>query len=279
MATHRTILRRHVTRRVVNPNDVPDQPEKVMEHAGRFKDGKALLILGGFSAQEWESLRDDIKPDVILGANGVNAMVNNLDYWMCAENMARTKQLADTGDQRSAEFWDMFIRDAGAKVKLISHWSWYLLKDTSNSICIRREGYDRHHILPEFNFRTYGKGLLNGWVFKNAIAGRPLRVGTVAAQLMHFAGILGVREIHTIGLDLIFHKTNNHHAYQYPIYQPDFWRRPGMFINHKGAKTQRVWLETAQFFADVEPYLERDGIIWRDHSNGLLQIERLKCTL
>jgi hypothetical protein len=257
--------------------DSPDDPIGVMQHADRFHGGKALVVLGGSSAVDWDSVRDEICPDVIIGGNGVNAMVPNLDYWICAENMNYSKMLAEQGDARYKEFWNMFERDSGAKIKLISHWSWHLLRDKSNCICIRREGYEKGQIPPDFSFRSYGKGLLNGWVFRKPRAGRLIRVGTVAAQALHFAGILGVKEIHTIGLDLMFRSTQHHHAYPYPIYKVDRWRKPGMFITYKGIQTQEVWVDTARFFADVEPFVERDGIMWKDHSNGLLKIEGLRC--
>jgi hypothetical protein len=248
----------------------------VMKHAGLYAGKKALIILGGTSSRDWEKVRQAVDPDVLLGANGVNALINNLDYWLCAENMTRSYQLAQKGDERSIEFMKMFNRN-NAKFRLYSHWSWGLVPEKDNCICIRREGYEKGQIPKSFSFREYGNGLLNGWVFRNSIAGKLMRVGTVAAQLLHMAGILGVSEIHTIGLDLMFKDDASHHAYEYPIYQPDLWRKPGMFVEYKGVKTQHVWIDTADFFAGVEPFLARDGILWVDHSHGLLEVEGLAC--
>jgi hypothetical protein len=256
--------------------DAPDDPAGVMKHAGLYAGGKALLILGGPSSKEWREISEKIKPDVLLGANGVNALVDNLDYWMCAENMTRTYQLASKGDKRHADFMKMFNRN-NARFRLYSHWSWKIVPEKANCICIRREGYERGQIPQTFSFRDYGAGLLNGWVFRNPEAGKLMRVGTVAAQLMHLAGILGVSEIHTVGLELMFKKKSPHHAYNYPKYQPDLWRKPAMFVRYKGVATQHVWIETAEFFRGVEPFLERENIRWVDHSHGLLEVEGLTC--
>lgn len=249
-----------------------------MKHANTYRDGVALIILGGTSAKKWEALREKVKPNVILGANGVNALVPNLDYWMVAENMNFSNNLAIAGDARAIEFMNMFHREAGAKTKLISHWSWDLLKDKKNCINIRRKGYEQGQIPASFSLRDYGEGFMNGWVFNPGnMVSVPLRPGTVGAQLLHLAGILGCKEVHTVGFDLLLENENNHHAYPYPIYKPDRFRKPDMFVTYKGVRTQQIWIETARFLKTMEPYFERDGLAWIDHSDGLLKIEGLRC--
>ena len=54
---------------MTNPNR-PDNPTAVAMHEGRYFGGRALVVLGGPSGKSWESVRDKIKPDVILTANG-----------------------------------------------------------------------------------------------------------------------------------------------------------------------------------------------------------------
>lgn len=258
----------------------PDDHDGVMEHANKYAGGKALIVLGGHSGVNWESVRDEIKPDVILGGNGVNRSIYALDYWMCAENMRVSNTMASQGDKRGMEFMEMFHRDAGAKVKLISHWSWNLLKDKKNCISIRRRGYEVGEWPSDFSLRKYGEGFMNGWVFKEPRAITTVtRVGTVGAQLLHMAGILGVSEVHTIGFDLIQRDENTHHWYKYPKYQVDRFRRNGMFVNYRGVNTQLIWIGTAQFLKYMEPFFERDGLKWVDHSDGLLKLEGLKCAL
>ena len=253
-------------------NPRPDDPEKVMKHAGRYDGKTALVVLGGYSAVGWEALRDKIKPDLIIGGNGVNSMVHNLTYWACCENMT---PWATKEDPRSISLMQMFYRDTGAKIRLISHRSWHLLKDTTNCIRIMR---DKNHgdgpgETPDyFSFRKYGGGLLNGWLLKNKAANMELHVGTVGVQLLHVAGILGCAVVHTIGYDLMFKDDQHHHWYEYPRYEVDTFRKPSMFIEYLGVKTQWIWVETAQFLKAIQPLFIRDGLNWFDHSAGLLQV-------
>lgn len=261
----------------------PDDPHGVMLHANAYYGGKALIVLGGPSGEKWERVRDDVRPDVILGANGVNAKISNLDYWMCAENMTRSSKLADQGDQRSQDLMDMFYRDTGKAVRLVSHRSWQLLRDTAGCVRIRRRGYELGEFPLDFTLREYGEGYLWGWMMKKTDAlHKSIRthVGTVGVHLLHHAAILGCIEVHTIGFDLKFPGTSSlHHWYKHPPYMPDRFRTSKMFTEYKGVKTQWDWIEAAQFLKSVEPIFERDGLRWKDHSNGLLSLEGLKCAV
>ena len=46
-----------------------------------------MLVLGGPSGKDWRRLRNEIKPDVILGANGTCFEVPDLDFHLVVENM------------------------------------------------------------------------------------------------------------------------------------------------------------------------------------------------
>jgi len=257
----------------------PDNPEAMQKHTGLYSGGTALIVLGGPSGASWEALRDEVRPDVILIGNGVNSMVRDADYWMCAENMTTwtgTNRMAKADPVRSAELMEMFYREAGAKVKLISHRSWHLLKDTTNCISIRRTGFDFEDIPAGFSFRKYGEGFLSGGISKHPETwqrGVKVRYGTIAIHLLHLAGILGCTGVHTIGLDLCFKDGHRHHAYDYPAYQVDPFRTSEMFTDYKGLKTQWIWLETAEFLGKLQPLFVYDGIYWQDHSGGLLEME------
>lgn len=258
----------------------PDDPAGVMQHAGRFKGGKALVVLGGYSGARWRSVYQEIKPDCVIGANGVNAMITGLDYWMICENMTRSARLAEKGDKRSIELMAMFHRNALAQVKLVSHWSWHLLKDKTNCINIRRKGYELEEIPGSFTFREYGEGFLAGGIFKHKEAWQPkvlVRAGTVGLQAIHMAGILGVSEVHTIGYDLMFKEADRHHWYQHPTYEADRFRTEKAFLNWKGISTQWAWVETAMYLKGIEYLFEWDNLLWVDHSDGLLKVEGLKC--
>lgn len=259
-----------------------DDPESVNKHAGRHKGGKALIVLGGYSSINWQELYATIQPNVILGANGVNSLVPNLDYWLMMENLTRMYRLSREGDSDALAYMEMINRDSGAKTRLVSWHSFRLLTDTRNAIRVRRQPYEISEIPKDFTFREYGLGYLAGGFSSHPEAWREnihVNVGTVALQLIHHAGLLGVSEIHTIGLDLLFRDEKNHHAYEYPIYKVDKYRNENQFVEYRGAMTQWLWVETALYFKQIEYIFARDGIVWRDHSRGLLELEGLACAV
>src|SRR3990167_7695301 len=248
---------------------IPDQPEKVAEHANRYPNGCALIVLGGYSSEHWSDLYADLKPDVILGANGVNSVIDHLDYWLCSENMNYSNKLAREGDLRAIAFMEMFHRDSGAKVKLIGNLSWNLVRDKTNCISIRRTGFEIGKLPEDFSYREYGTGLMSGWVFRQKeIMRLPQLVGDVGGQLLHMAGILGCAEVHTIGFDLLLREKSRHHFYDYPEYKVDRFRNAGNFVTYRGVETQVIWIENAKFLLSMEPVMAQDGIRWIDHSEG-----------
>lgn len=255
-----------------------DDPVGMMEHINRYKDGKALVILGGYSGSRWQEINEEVKPDVLLIANGVNAMIQNADYWLCAENMNFQKKLALTGEQRAIELMKMFYHKGG-KVNLVSYLSWDLVQDKSDCICIQRHGdCERLQEFKKINIREYGLGFMSGWLLRHREAGALVHVGTVGIHLLHLAGILGCTEVHTIGYDLMFREGyKGHHWYKHPTYQSDKFRKPEMFIEYKGVKTQWVWVETAECLKEAEQMLAEQGLQWTDHSEGLLGIMELRC--
>jgi hypothetical protein len=251
----------------------PDDPDAMKREEGRYDGGIVLIVLGGYSGEEWQTLYDDIDPDIVLIANGVNAVVSNADYWLCSENMVRSYNLSKLGDARSKALMEMFYRESGARMKLISHRSWELLENRTNCIRICRDkthGYGPGETPEYFSFRRYGEGFLNGWLLRHRFGVR-VHVGTVGVQLLHMAGILGCARVHTIGFDLCFKDSARHHWYQYPRYEVDVFRKPEMFCDFEGLRTQWVWIETAQFLQEIKPLFERDHLMWIDHSDGLLQ--------
>ena len=249
----------------------PDDPIGVMQHAGSYKGKTALVVLGGPSAKGWEKLRDRIKPDVILGVNGVNSMIPDLDFFICMESLVSTAGLAERGDKRAREFMKMLQR-TGAKVRLINRKNIDLLLDHKGVIAVqRREPFEADEVPADFSFREYGPGFIKGALMKDreAIGNLKLPVGTVALQLLHMAGILGCAEVDTIGLDLCF-KGLHHHAYNYPKYEPNKYFLPPNFITHKGLRTMRFWVESAQYLINIKPQMDKVGMEWVDHSGGLL---------
>lgn len=259
-----------------------DSPKAVEALEGIYQSGVALLVLGGISNLSWRELRDEIKPDVILGANGTCFMIDDLDYHLVVENMHLAAGRASNGDKRYQRM--MEILQAKAKTRLVSFLSWDLLDDQSNAISIKRMGElgdDYDDQMSRFSFRKYGDGFLSGPMFLHpgALTSPRIkfRVGTVGTQLLHLAGILGVREIHTIGMDFCFKDSDRHHGYDYPKYQPDRFRTNKMFTDYKGLPTQWDWLQGARWLQSIEWLFERDGLTWIDHSDGLFKAIGLRC--
>jgi len=260
----------------------PDDPLAVMEHKDRFYGGKALIVLGGPSGKGWEKLAAEIRPDVILTANGATH-ISGAEYWMLSENMSHAWHDGKRGDQRMMEFIRRINMPNAARFRLVNYKSIRLIKDKTGILPIARQGYDVEDIPDNFSLRTYDKGYLNGArirhteVCKNGVV---FRVGTVGLQLLHHAGILGCFEAHTIGFDLMF-KGLKHHWYDYPAYQDDYVTNNLMFVsrNYEGktVETRWTWVETAEYLKAIEYLFERDELVWRDHSDGLLKYEGLRC--
>lgn len=256
----------------------PDNPLAVMEHQDRFYGGVALVVLGGPSGKDWAQLRDAIDPDVVITANGMTRLPG-ADYWVLAENMSFCHHRASQGDDRLGKFLHVFDRENTAEFKMINHRNFNLLAhygiDPGDCISIRREMCD----LEDFSLREYGEGFLKGDLSTDGGWRERVKVcvGTVGLQLLHLAGILGCMEVHTIGFDLMFRSKKKHHWYEHPKYVAGRFRNHTMFIIHKGVDTQGWWVETAAYLKRMQPIFERDGLEWRDHSEGLLSIEGLWC--
>ena len=150
-------------------------------------------------------------------------------------------------------------------------------------IRINRQGYSVTDIPTNFTLRTYVDGLFYGGLFsiRKAIGRRvQFHVGTVAIHLLHFAAILGVSEVHTIGLDLCFPegRTGRHHWYEHPKYEPDKFRTDEMFTIWNGISTQWDWIQAAEFIMQIEFLFKQDDLVWWDHSGGLLSAMNAWCS-
>ena len=254
----------------------PDDPLAIAAHKDRFYGGAALIVLGGPSGENWEELVKKIKPDVILTANGKTDLPG-ADYWILAENMSYQNGYAERGNQRAKEFMRMVNAPNTAQFRLISHRSWHLVRNQMDCIRIRRIGWE---LIDQKNFslRNYGEGFFYGPLFTRNECVRPsirFHVGTVAAHLLHLAGILGCSEVHTVGMDFCF--KDKHHWYSHPQYEADRFRTEAMFTEYKGLQTQWDWIEGAQWLKSIEWVFERDGLEWFDYSDGLLKAEGLQC--
>lgn len=245
-----------------------------MMHADRFYNGTALIVLGGPSGKDWEKLRDKIEPDVLITANGATRLPG-ADYWMLTENMKFCHTRGEKGNKRLKAFMHVLDKENTADHLLISHRTWPLLPsygiEEERCIRIMRAMYP----LDEIELHRYGEGFLKGPISQCVGWSPRTRVclGTVGLQALHLAGILGCADVHTIGYDLMFKREDRHHWYEHPKYTDGHFRTPEMFVEYRGAKTQGWWVETAKYLDELKPVFERDGLAWRDHSDGLLTIE------
>lgn len=260
-----------------NPNSTAHDPVAMQKIEGKEKGKRALLILGGNSAERWKEIQKKVNPDILITVNGVNSRISNADYWICAENMTRSQKLAKTGDKRSQQFYQIINRPS-AKIRFISHRSWHLVEDKSNAISIRRKSYALDEIPENFSIRKYGDGIWGGHFFNHPEAGAVVMVGTVALHSLHLAGILGCSEVHTIGFDMMFSDPLHHHWYNYPTYQADRFRTEKMFVEWNGIPTQLFWIETVEYIKAVEHRFLDEGMLWKDHSHGLPEAMGLECT-
>lgn len=246
-----------------------DERTAVYRHKNAYAGKTALIVLGGPSAADWVETYAEVKPDVLIGVNGVSSEIDNLDYWICAENMNYPSQQAFKGDPRYISMMQIF-RNARAKHRLVNRKSVGLLNNTENILAISRQGVEVHQ-LPSFSFREYDHGLIKGALMKRPEIIRDLAAGTVGLQALHWAGILGCSTVHTIGWDLCF-KGENHHWYNYPPYIQDgkYWYGDP-FVEHLGLQTHYFWVDTVAYLRECLPVLGRAGIKWVDHSNGLIE--------
>jgi len=249
---------------------------EIDRHVNRYDGGKALIVLGGQSGERWEAVAKRIKPDVVIGVNGVNAHVP-LDYWIIVEG-GTCKNLST-------------FQDMSPLYRLVHSFGFEDLRDKTNAIQIMRvsdidsktqeleENLLSGNTRIPFDIRKYGLGLLGGDLMKHTEAlqhdWQRHRCGTVAVQAIHWAGILGVSEIHTIGLDLCFKHgfDGEHHWYPDRQYTEEnkFWQK-GMFFRYKRLATSWFWFESAEYILKLNRLvLEPAGIKFVDHSRGMIR--------
>ena len=256
----------------------PDDYNIMETISGKYAESKALIILGGSSAINWRDIKDRIHPDLLIGVNGVNGVIQDLDFWLCTENMNRSNKIATTQENdRYTRLMEMYQR-TGAKVRMVNWKSYDLINDKINLLRIKRDGVDDPAYPGDFSIRKYGNGLMSGNIYSDTNkVSVTLRTGTVGLQALHLAGLLGCAEVHTIGFDLCF-KDQEHHWYVYPSYAADEFWTENAFVNYKGLNTIHWWIETVRYLKRLEPLLQNEGLKWIDHSDGLLTAEGLRCT-
>jgi hypothetical protein len=260
----------------------PDEPVVINKHKGKFEGSRALIILGGPSGKQWNRVRKEIDPDVIITCNSATA-IPGAEYWVVGENLNRA--FIHSGHvERDYQYLHVFRAKNTSKFRLINWQNWMPnchkdLESVASHFHLHSPNiirFNRAWIGKDFNLREYGPGLMLGARFKKRAeigCRTDWSVGGVAFQCLHWAGILGCSKVHTIGFDLCFPDGRNasHHWWKGPPdYEPDAFRVEKLFTNYLGVDTQWDWVEAAEFAGEIEPVFKQAGLDWKDHSNGML---------
>lgn len=237
----------------------PDDYKAVNALKNKHKGKVGLIILGGPSGAQWKQVADRVKPDILLGPNGCSEAIGDLlHYWMCIESTGRRMRC---------------FQQLGPRVRMVHHSAYKWLHNKDNAIAVNRDGFDieKKNKLEQFSVREYGLGFISGNMMVAPVEMGPLRVGTVALQLIHLGGILGLKEIHTIGYDQRF-RGDKHHWYPYVKYQPNKYWGEDMFTEYKGIPTMWFWIRTVEYMQKFRELLPQWDYQWFDWSNGLHQV-------
>lgn len=224
----------------------------------RSHTGQTVLIIGGGkSANNWREVAADIKPDVLIGVNGVLAAIGDeLGYWITTET-----------NSAYASWFKCNIHP-----RRFIHWQLKEMKVClQDDIAVRPYTLEDH---PETDLRRYYNGLIQGsfsWRLRD-------QTGTTMMPALHLAGILGFNPIYTIGWDLCIgsNDTESHHWYQENLYR----ERAGIendvdrqFYMHQGVLTLPHWHETAKWLnTKIKPLCKKNEVDWQDLSNGLIEL-------
>lgn len=261
---------------------LPEYPRisHIRQHAAN---SVVLLIGGGISGRRWKRLRRKIKPDYIIGINGVIGVIPDvLDVWVCCDNRAHKMPWFNTPTSALRFISAKIVRHAinpRRAIPIIQNIDWFNLDNADIRLIEKPHGqYDIEPLntgalsirVPR-NTNTFSvkhSGLTAGLIItKRGNAGKlkPRSVGTTMLQALHVCGILGCAQVHTIGFDLCVR--NKTHWYESPS---EAWH-DSMYLNHYGCATTWLWLETAALWEALRPLWAMQHLDWFDHSDGLLQ--------
>jgi hypothetical protein len=260
------------------------QPEerRISVLEGRHPDSRILLIATGPSAQQVLAYdaRLHERYDVVVGLNGSVTMVENIDYFLSVESKAH---LWDWYHHRLPERVIRCVSEAGLRMAaedgrpdLQADHSLLLL---------------RHVYLVEPDIRRYRNGAGEEGILVGPRGETRLGRGTVTLQAIHFASMLGAREIHLIGADLHFrgriqhfygqHEYGTHEVDGKRYHALDVEKRLNPVVTTTHPRSGQVvestlhFVESAGFIDEVvRRILPPAGISVVDFSDGLLAAPR-----
>lgn len=240
--------------------------------SGVSKGTSALVIGSGPSTSKILEYKNVLKEkfDLVLGVNRtIRDFEDVMDYHIVMEK----KPLSIVNDMYSFGYKRDLPRIINYKA--IKHFP----KDI-NIIKARREYFNGN-----FSLRHYKKGnkegLLENWnkkkVEKNYGLASAIYSGTVAMQAVHFACILGCRDIYLIGTELMFDGYYDHYykdRHYRDLVTPEFSRSKLMEVKgpeDKKVLTNSAFYRSAKFFDKViKNHAPKAGVTFYDFSNGLI---------
>jgi hypothetical protein len=166
---------------------------------GKHPGSRVLLVATGPSAKQVIPFDSRLKEryDVVVALNGSIAHVSSADYFLAVES--------------HAHLWDWYHHPVGPNtIRCVSESGLrYAAEagqpDQQPALLLLRHIYETPVELRHYRNAAGEEGLLNGSRGETRL-GR----GTVTAQAIHFASLLGASTIHLIGADLHFHGPVQH---------------------------------------------------------------------
>lgn len=220
------------------PSDKPWHD--IRELTGKEAGNTALVVGGGASGANWR----DYEADFLIIINGVIQKLPSAKYWTCTE----------------LDYSDDWINTETPEYRILHH-RWAKRMARTDNV------YSTQKSDQETDIRAVNEGL---WRGPQSTAGG---IGTSALGALHFAGVLGCAKVHSVGIDLCFKDAEQHHWYPSRRYIEDLLSGCNQsVIEYAGLSTMPFWMASAQYLLWWrDAYAAPGGMVWEDHSNGLLQ--------
>lgn len=263
---------------------IHQQPEerRISALEGRHPGSRILVVATGPSAKEVLPFdaRLHERYDVVVGLNGTVTMVDHLDYFLSVES--------------KAHLWDWYHHPVPPSVtRCVSESGLRFAEQegrpdaqADQSYLLLRHVYKREPDIRHYRNKAGEEGILVGPRGETHL-GR----GTVTLQAIHFASMLGAREIHLIGADLHFRGPIQHFygQHEYGTHEVDGKRYHALDVENRmnpivttthprsGQVVESTlhFVESAGYIDEVvRKVLPRVGISVIDFSDGLLAAPR-----
>ncbi len=260
------------------------QPEerRISVLEGRHSGSRVLIIATGPSAKEVLPFDGRLhqRYDVVVGLNGSVTMVEEIDYFLSVES--------------KAHLWDWYHHPVPPSVtRCVSESGLRLAEEegrpdvqADGSLLLLRHVYEHEADIRHYRNAAGEEGILVG---PRGVSG--LGRGTVTLQAIHFASMLGAKELHLIGADLHFRGPIQHFygQHEYGTHEVDGKRYHKLDIEKRlnpiettthprtGETVESTlhFVESAGYIDDVvRRILPPVGISVVDFSDGLLAAPR-----